>query len=468
MYRSGLTIPLKITLSDIKLSAFIILVFSKAKGLTLVFRNDPLESLKVSSTFDSIPFVRDYLQKEIEGQLRYLLMEEVPAIIHRLSLRLWVPEFEERGDQRTGAKVDGSEPDQKPVDPLTSLAQGSVDSPDYILDAAEFSSSAIDASSSENQSLFSQKNILRLAALSNSHRTLSLFTPSIRDAVFRAWASPSEHGDVPGANTPATSFAPSLSRSHSYCGSSTYTFSEQGDGHHHQMRPPLTTFNTAMSGISLGAGRHSRAHAGRKRKNRVVNLRRTSSDTVQTLGGDGNSSQRSDASTTSEVKPPKIDEERDEELITPPNSPPTTQGSRSRHVSAELSSPRLNRLVEPLDKLVNRGTQTSPPPSHSESAPSDVPSPRTVRPIQEPHLQPQLSEKRPLPTSSTCNLHSQDSPSTPNLQTHSWGILERAWMAKMAGEIAQSMSHGRNPSAGSSLWQADYSEELPPPAYDAQ
>ena len=58
---SGLTIPLKITLSDFKLSAFIILVFSKQKGLTLVFRNDPLEALKVSSTFDSIPFVRDYL-----------------------------------------------------------------------------------------------------------------------------------------------------------------------------------------------------------------------------------------------------------------------------------------------------------------------------------------------------------------------------------------------------------------------
>ncbi|KAG7139677.1 Mitochondrial distribution and morphology protein 34 like [Verticillium longisporum] len=33
---SGLTIPLSITLSDIKLSAFIILVFSKQKGLTLV------------------------------------------------------------------------------------------------------------------------------------------------------------------------------------------------------------------------------------------------------------------------------------------------------------------------------------------------------------------------------------------------------------------------------------------------
>ncbi|KAI7582067.1 hypothetical protein KC346_g18512, partial [Hortaea werneckii] len=67
---SGLTIPLQITLSDIRLSGFVILVFSKMKGITLVFRNDPLESLKVSSTFDSIPFVRDYLQRTIENQLR--------------------------------------------------------------------------------------------------------------------------------------------------------------------------------------------------------------------------------------------------------------------------------------------------------------------------------------------------------------------------------------------------------------
>src|SRR5277367_5529443 len=96
---TGLTIPLQITLSDIKLSGFIVLVFSRQKGLTLVFRNDPLDSLKVSSTFDSIPFVRDHLQKEIEAQLRILLMDELPAIIHRLSLRLFVPEYSPPDDR---------------------------------------------------------------------------------------------------------------------------------------------------------------------------------------------------------------------------------------------------------------------------------------------------------------------------------------------------------------------------------
>src|SRR5271155_4303594 len=118
-FSTGLTIPLQITLSDIKLSAFIILVFSRQKGLTLVFRNDPLESLKVSSTFDSIQFIKDYLQKEIEGQLRVLFMEDLPAILHKLSLRLWSPDYCDPSDVLMTAK-DAS---AVPVDPLASPPQ---------------------------------------------------------------------------------------------------------------------------------------------------------------------------------------------------------------------------------------------------------------------------------------------------------------------------------------------------------
>ncbi len=121
---SGLTIPLQITLSEIKLSGFVILVFSKQKGLTLVFRNDPLESLKVSSTFDSIPFVRDYLQKEIEGQLRVLFMEDLPAIIHRLSLRLWSSEYQELENEES---LQGNQDTTAPIDPLATPPQDAVD-----------------------------------------------------------------------------------------------------------------------------------------------------------------------------------------------------------------------------------------------------------------------------------------------------------------------------------------------------
>ena len=120
---SGLTIPLQITLSDIKLSGFVILVFSRQKGLTLVFRNDPLESLKVSSTFDSIPFVRDYLQNEIEGQLRLLFMEDIPAIIHQLSLRLWVPDYRDPEEEGTDQNSDRVRENTTTVDFVSSPSQ---------------------------------------------------------------------------------------------------------------------------------------------------------------------------------------------------------------------------------------------------------------------------------------------------------------------------------------------------------
>ena len=161
-----------------------ILVFSKQKGITLVFRNDPLESLKVSSTFDSIPFVRDFLQKEIEAQLRILFMDDLPAIIHRLSLRLWVPEYragEEMQNQEAAPASEG--PGQ---DPLASPPQDPVDSSGNALDESEIASLSLD-SAVETHSLFSQKNLLRMATLTDSQRTLSLFTPSIQEVVYRAW-----------------------------------------------------------------------------------------------------------------------------------------------------------------------------------------------------------------------------------------------------------------------------------------
>ena len=120
------------------MSAFIILVFSRQKGLTLVFRNDPLESLKVSSTFDSIPFVRDYLQKEIEGQLRTLLMDELPAIIHRLSLRLWVPEYRAKEDAELAQNAQHPSEEQ-PVDPLASPPQDPVDLSGNTIDPSHIS-----------------------------------------------------------------------------------------------------------------------------------------------------------------------------------------------------------------------------------------------------------------------------------------------------------------------------------------
>lgn len=80
-----LVVPMQLRLSSLRLKAIIVLVVSKQKGITLVFKNDPLESVDVSSTFDSVAVIQKYLQQEIEGQLREMFREDLPGIIHRLS-----------------------------------------------------------------------------------------------------------------------------------------------------------------------------------------------------------------------------------------------------------------------------------------------------------------------------------------------------------------------------------------------
>lgn len=323
---TGLTIPLQITLSDIKLSGFIVLVFSRQKGLTLVFRNDPLESLKVSSTFDSIPFVRDHLQKEIEGQLRILLMDELPAIIHRLSLRLWVPEHACREEREIATQ---EEPGINPF--AASPPQDAVDSSGNPLNAAEIASLSLD-SGIDAHALFSRKNLLRLATLSDSHRTLSLFTPqSIPEVVYRAWAGPTERGELTGLHTPA--MTPALSRNQSYSGSmsTTYTFSESGLS----SRPTLQSSASSTYGLSMGAGRNAKLHGARKRKKRVVNLRRKPETGESELFSEDGSTITDSASVTgstssapsvfSPARPTSSGSRMtDTEPVTPPMSPNAT------------------------------------------------------------------------------------------------------------------------------------------------
>lgn len=85
-----LVVPMNLCLSNFKLNAYVVLVVSKTKGITLVFKTDPLQNVDVSSTFDSIAVIQKYIQKEIEGQLREMFREDLPAIIHKLSQR-WIP-----------------------------------------------------------------------------------------------------------------------------------------------------------------------------------------------------------------------------------------------------------------------------------------------------------------------------------------------------------------------------------------
>ncbi|KAK6864237.1 hypothetical protein PG990_006327 [Apiospora arundinis] len=431
---AGLTIPLSITLSEIKLSACVILVFSKQKGLTLVFQDDPLESIKVSSTFDSIQFVRDYLQRTIEGQLRNLMMDELPAIIHRLSLRLWCPDQLPRED--TDLPKEKLE-DEIAIDPLAAPPPDAVDANGRVLDANEISSLSLDGS--ETHSLFSQKNLLRLGALSDSQRTLSLFTPGIPDVLVRAWAAPMDRIDAV-RSTPLA--APSLMRAQSVQGgSTTYTFTDTGSLDNGQLpsRPSLVSLNSATTGLALGAGRNTRM--SRKKKTRVVNLRRSKtseSETQSDMGdmGDSTSESASVIAPSSEpVMPAAIPELPEEDTF-------VSAGSRVRFTTgAEKELPARAPLDMDIykDPTMMSAEKTSiSRPAHQEKPPVSVSAAPSKSPFD-------LDRKR------------NEGSDTSSV------ILEQAWISKMAGEIARRVYDEKQRNAN--FW-ADR-DDVPPPAYEA-
>lgn len=87
--RQPLVVPMLLRLSQFKLRSIVVLVVSKQKGITLVFKTDPLQNVDISSTFDSIAVIQNFIQREIEGQLRQMFREDLPGIIHRLSQQ-WI------------------------------------------------------------------------------------------------------------------------------------------------------------------------------------------------------------------------------------------------------------------------------------------------------------------------------------------------------------------------------------------
>lgn len=428
---AGLTIPLSITLSEIKLSATVILVFSKQKGLTLVFQDDPLESIKVSSTFDSIQFVRDYLQRTIEGQLRNLMMDELPAIIHRLSLQLWCPDQLPR--EETDLPKDKDE-DEIAVDPFAEPPSDAVDVHGHVLDANELSSLSLDGS--ETHSLFSQKNLLRLAALNDSQRTLSLFTPGIRDVLVRAWAGQMDRPDS-ARFTPLA--APNLMRAQSaQNGTTTYTFTDSGSLENGQLpsRPSLVSLNSATNGLALGAGRNPRS---RKKKTRVVNLRRpktgTTNETVSETG-DITSEATSVAGPSSEPVLPASNSEE------PGDEPHIRSSSRVRFTPVgEQALP----IRAPLNMDIYKDPSMVPPEPCAPARSSQVEKP----------LEPGLVAAAKSP-------FDLDRKRAEGSETSSV-ILEHAWISKMAGEIARRVYDEKQRNAN--FWAER--DDVPPPAYEA-
>ena len=418
--------------------------------------------------------MRDYLQKEIEGQLRTLLMDEVPAIIHRLSLRLWAPEFRACEDAEL-SKVSGQSVTQEKItNPLATPPQDPVDPFGNVLDAAKIASLSLD-SGAETHSLFSQKNLLRLAALTNSHRTLSLFTPGMRDVVFRAWAGQTEREEHPTIGIPGTSQRPGFSRMHSATASSNtgYTFSDGSDHGPYPVRPSLTSYGSSFIGHNLGHGKHGKP--SRKRKHRIVNLRKPKNETDDLQSNSGESSiSATISSATSESDYPHSDPvEREGELMTPPNSPPDTTRLQRSPNSIDLrdTPPRLRDLTprqpvrnvqrslggrfmessvafqQPSSPLVSGMAETA----QSQSSRQD----HASQPPQEKH-----ESRLSLNTNAT---GFPLTPAFPYAESSPGGILEQAWMMKMAGEIARRVREDKI--SDRNVWDRNEQEDTPPPAY---
>lgn len=466
---SGLTIPIQITLSDIRLSGFVILVFSRQKGITLVFRNDPLESLKVSSTFDSIPFVRNYLQKEIEAQLRVLFMDDLPAIIHRLSLRHLVPEYrkaeEEEERRRQQQEQNQQEDSRPPVDPLSSPPQNPADV--WFGSVEDGSPFSLD-SSTETHASFSQKNLLRLAALSESQRTLSLFTPSIRDTVFRAWAGARESGESSGVATPRPH---SLSRIHSSLATSNPTSSsasETSEAPSLHSRPSVASASSSSTVYTMASHR-SRSHAARKRKHRVVDLRKSAcKDSSDAKSVDNDSTESFSAPSITVTEPPSSPTLKEPELDN--RTPVRTPHQRVRFQPHQGDEPISPNMKHSLNHPASRSEKPAPPFSlsatnHAARTPhyTGQTVPHAADQASAPQ-RPKLSSTQTFPAESKSNF--SRSSSSARLQTlmdgSSGGILEQAWMMKMAQEIARKVQEEKS---NNGFWSHAEAVDHPPPAY---
>ena len=467
---SGLTIPLQITLSDIRLSGFIIIVFSRQKGLTIVFRNDPLESLKVSSTFDSIPFVREYLQKEIEGQLRLLFMDDLPAILHRLSLRYLTPESLERTEleERVGAR----DSDTAWLDPLS--APPHTFSCGVRGDNEENLGSVLsNEASSEHHLTFSERNMTHLASLAATHRTISLNTPIIKDAVFRAWTGSSNLGDQLGVSVPLTSSKLSYRGSNSSGPPSASSVISEQEGITRTSRPSLSTFSS-FSGSTTSNGRSRQ----RQKKNRIVDLRRrnTHNSVATPTQNEARPTTPESQTGVSMLQPG----EREGDVVTPPQTPQKRKNESKEKGNIFSQDDSFGRGSDQMNKdllkaqeisvkdMAHSNTSSSTLLSTTPSKPSTKPSSSTARPSLIPYKSLSFLHNRSLekcaapPMLNLRNLNAgKDESAAPSSAS---GVLEQTVLLKMAAEIVRKMNEEKQVGRDGDAWltRAEAVDDAPP------
>ncbi|KAI5786055.1 hypothetical protein FPQ18DRAFT_404834 [Pyronema domesticum] len=195
---TSLRIPVELTLSQFKLCGKVFVVYSKEKGITLVFANDPLESVRVRSSFDSVPFIKNYLQEEVEKHVRGLFQSELPLAVYKLSLRLLgiaesKAESKEQPKSTTYPTI--STPEKQDVEPAVEPGE-----------AEPATVESLGPGSPEDEDILDPHE-LRLSALQNSSKTLSLFTPLLSGVLYQAMPALASvaRPTIDDQHTPATS-----------------------------------------------------------------------------------------------------------------------------------------------------------------------------------------------------------------------------------------------------------------------
>lgn len=80
-------VPMELTISKLRLNTIIVLNVNRLQGVTVTFRNDPLECMEVSSSFDGI--AKGFIQEELERRVREALRTTVPQIVHEQTKKLF-------------------------------------------------------------------------------------------------------------------------------------------------------------------------------------------------------------------------------------------------------------------------------------------------------------------------------------------------------------------------------------------
>jgi distribution and morphology protein 34 len=229
--------------------------------------------------------------------------------------------------------------------------------------------------------------------------------------------------------------------------------------------------HSATTGLGLGSGKHARSHQ-RKKKNRVVNLRKPKT-TDDIISESGDSETYSDFATSEPIIDTTDAEEPEDQMIYPPHSP----SHKVRFGAVDLGEPsRKARLSNVAPRpVLNMSSQAMP----EEFIMEPITTPASSVPIHNREHRPSYTRSSfaPYPVekklqnaaataSNTCApLSYTPAPVISENSSTAGGILEQAWILKMAGEIARHAQDEKAANGG--FWSSsnDEREDSPPPAY---